>query len=80
MENVLKIIDFRGSCDISSLTGEALLKEIVLRSVNSEETEEYHVFLSAVKALVTDKGLAQLILSVRLDKENDSIDFRFKYE
>jgi hypothetical protein len=80
--DIIKLSDVRNSCDLSSSTGEDFLKELVIRSIDSEESEEFKVFLSAVRALRegSPKENIALKMQVKYNREKELIDFTFKFE
>ena len=84
MENrerkVIKLSEVRKQCDLSQLTGEQFLKELVIAADNEDESAEYHTFLAALKALKTVSLNTKLTMAVSLDNSEATLKFNFKFE
>lgn len=83
MEKIVNLSDVRNRCDLTEKSGEELLKQLLLTAKNSEETEEYKVFLSALKALreASDSPAnAELRMQVKYDREKQTVNFNFRFE
>ena len=83
MENperkVVQLSEVRKQCDLSQLTGEQFLKELMFSCDSYEETEEYKIFMSALKALRENNSGTELIMQTKLDRNGSALSFHFKF-
>ena len=76
---VVNLNHVRENKDISELTGEQFLKELMLSCDNYEETDEYRTFMSALKALHENNSGTELIMQTKLDRNGSALSFHFKF-
>lgn len=83
MENperkVVQLSEVRKRCDLSQLTGEQFFKELMFACDKYEETDEYRLFMSALKALHENNPGTELIMQTKLDKNGSELSFNFKF-
>lgn len=83
MGKIIKLSDVRNFADLTEKSGEELLKQLLLCAKDSDETEEYKVFLAAIKSLNDANHTApesSLRMQVSYDRSKQTIDFTFKFE
>jgi hypothetical protein len=78
-QKVVQLSAVREKCDLNQLTGEQFLKELMLSCDNYEETEEYKIFMSALKALHENNSGTELVMQTKLDRTSSALSFHFKF-
>lgn len=79
---VVSLGKYRNLQTLKEGVGEEFLRALLSLAEDSEKTEEYQVFLSAIKALSDsreDKEGTHLNMKVTFDKEKESLEFLFKF-